>query len=248
MIYLYAVTDREAKPGLKTPGFEDAAPVAIAYRKVAAVIGRLAAARVPVAEANLWRHEAVVEALMERHAVLPVRFGTVVPDEAAARAILAEGYDGFVANLERVRGHVEVGLRVLWGEQPPPSLKSRRAAGNSEGQARDGTAYLLAKLESERERQAWRGRAESRAASLYGPLAQLAAQSVYRLLVTPRLLLSAAFLVHRSRVARFRGHVERLGARHCDLRLLCTGPWPPYSFVTVRIAPDGEGERRDALL
>ena len=49
-------------------------------------------------------------------------------------------------------------------------------------------------------------------------------------------LLRAAYLVPREDVAAFSEHVRRLEAAHPDLTIVCTGPWPPYSF-----AADGEG-------
>ena len=46
-----------------------------------------------------------------------------------------------------------------------------------------------------------------------------------------RLLLSAAYLVPRDGVDDFRGEVVKLERAHPDLALVCTGPWPPYSFA-----------------
>jgi hypothetical protein len=44
-------------------------------------------------------------------------------------------------------------------------------------------------------------------------------------------LLRAAYLVDRREVPRFRATVERLQSAHPDAAILCTGPWPPYSFM-----------------
>ena len=40
-----------------------------------------------------------------------------------------------------------------------------------------------------------------------------------------------AYLVDERAVEPFRGVVERLQLSHPDTAILCTGPWPPYSFV-----------------
>ena len=50
---------------------------------------------------------------------------------------------------------------------------------------------------------------------------------------TERLLLSAAYLVPEDGVAAFRDLVERLQKAHPELGIVCTGPWPPYSFATA---------------
>jgi hypothetical protein len=49
--------------------------------------------------------------------------------------------------------------------------------------------------------------------------------------------MSAAYLVERGVVPRFRAVVQRLQRDHADLALLCTGPWPPYSFVDLSDTP-----------
>ena len=44
------------------------------------------------------------------------------------------------------------------------------------------------------------------------------------------------------RTEHFRGAVERLTGAHRDLRLLCTGPWPPYHFVpAIADAAEAQG-------
>jgi hypothetical protein len=37
--------------------------------------------------------------------------------------------------------------------------------------------------------------------------------------------------VERTLLPRFRTEVQRLQRTHPDVAVLCTGPWPPYSFV-----------------
>ena len=87
--------------------------------------------------------EAVAEVLMADRAVLPVRFGTVLSNEAAVQDVLAAHYADFVASLDRVRGRVELGLRVLWNSEfrnPKSEIRNLNS----------GRAYLMARLEEER--------------------------------------------------------------------------------------------------
>ncbi len=65
----------------------------------------------------------------------------------------------------------------------------------------------------------------------------LAATGRARALETPELVLSASYLVARADVPRFRAAVEEVERTRPDLTLVCTGPWPPYSFASI----DGEG-------
>ena len=103
--YLYAITDRPESPLPVIPpvdkesgnGLEDATTISLEYRAIAAVISPIGVSEAPATEANLWRHEAVVEALMTDRTVLPVRFGTILADETAVRSFLAAHYAGLVA-------------------------------------------------------------------------------------------------------------------------------------------------------
>jgi hypothetical protein len=236
-LYLYAITDQPEVTGPTGPGLEATSPLSLVYQDIAAVVSPVTAAEVLPTEANLWLHEAVVETLMLDRTVLPVRFGTVLAGEAAVQAVLAAHYADFVTSLNRVRGRVELGLRVLWisdfrlpiADCRLPNHKSEIE--NRKSKILSGRAYLLARLEEERQARAWRQRAEALADELHAPLAHLATENTRQVLITPRLLLTAAYLVERDRVTVFQREVEALQAAYPALHFLCTGPWPAYSFI-----------------
>jgi hypothetical protein len=154
----------------------------------------------------LWEHEAVVESLMEERDLLPMRFGTVVEDDEAAVRALEERREELRNSLERVRGAVELAVRA---EAVAPEDRVPTAT--------TGAEYIRAKAH----------RAEA-ARLLHEPLAFLARESVVH---SGPELLRAAYLVDREAVESFVGLVRRLQETHDGLRVLCTGPWPPYSFA-----------------
>lgn len=242
LLYLYAITDHPEAPLPHRPGLEDAIPHCVQHQGIAAVVSPVSTREVPATEANLWRHEAVIEALMADRAVLPLRFGTLLAGESAVRHVLTTHYAGFVAALDWVRGRVELGLRVLWEESENPGMAdgARRATVGDPLPA-SGRSYLLARLEEERRRQAWRQTAETLATEIHTALSQLAVEDTQQVLLTPRLLLTAAYLVEQDRVPAFRRQVDALAAGHPALGFLCTGPWPAYSFVTATVPGEIEG-------
>ena len=98
-------------------------------------------------------HQRVVEAVMENGTVLPLRFGTRLGSEPELVAVLAARHDELVRAIERVRGHVEIGLRVIprsSAERQPKSLGAQPvdAGGNRvAGRKRPtGRAYLLERV------------------------------------------------------------------------------------------------------
>jgi hypothetical protein len=142
---------------------------------------------------SLWRYETVVEALMCDRDLLPFRYGTRFEDTSAAARALQERRDELIRALDRVRGAVELSLRVA------------APARDQEG----GGALAMR--------------------AVHAPLSSLARASL-RFAPRPSELLRAAYLVDRDEVERFVEQVARLQRSQPTLRLLCTGPWPPYSF------------------
>ena len=207
MIDLYAITDDPAPP------LPDVGPLsAVASHGLAVVCGPTSEDPSELTPEVLWRHEEVVEALMEDRDLLPVRFGTRVHDETAAARALGERHRELAGALERVRGAVELSLRVIGQRDAAPTTPST------------GADYLRAKARSVAAH-------EDAVRTLHRPLASYARASTELPSRDSGEVLRAAYLVERGRVASF---VERVGALQADnpeMRLLCTGPWPPYSFT-----------------
>jgi hypothetical protein len=118
-----------------------------------------------------------------------------------------------------VAGRVEIGVRVV-----QPVAAGAGIAPAVPAIAPSGRDYLLFKLQNGR-------RAEHAAAELHTPLEALSVEALRQPLRTDDEVLRGAYLVDQRAVARFRGVVERLQLTHPDVAILCTGPWPPYSFV-----------------
>jgi Gas vesicle synthesis protein GvpL/GvpF len=225
---MYAITQAD-HPVPTLFGFEEAPLRAIAREGLGVVVSDVAAAVEPTEDA-LRRHEAVVEELMRGGPALPMRFGSAVGDDAAAAAALCEREAEWATGLEGVRGAVELGVRVLWDPVAEPEDPAPGPAGEATAARGAGTAYLMRRLDRDR-------RSEELADELHAPLAAMARQSTRRLLVTPRLLLSAAYLVEDDEIEGFRDRVDELDADIDEVAVICTGPWPPYSFV-----PSGASE------
>lgn len=212
MIYVYAVVAPPAEAPTLV-GLEDAA---VDIRDVAGLtlaVSEHAAAPAPSRDAVL-RHADVVETLARTAAaVLPVRFGLVFRDEQALEDGVAARAGELRAALERVRGCAEVGLRVLGPER------------GAEAEApRGGGDYLRTRLRETTER-------DRLASELHEALARHARDSTSNRSPHERLLLDAAYLVPHDAVDAFRREVGKLERSHPELALVCTGPWPPYSFA-----------------
>ena len=153
----------------------------------------------------LWRRESLLEELMRERALLPVRLGTRVEDDAAAVEAVAPRRDELAAALDRVRGAVEVSVRAV----PAPGPAGPAAAGDAA--AGPAPAALPGAVEA-----------------VHARLSELARDHARH--EGPELL-RAAYLVDRTAVDAFVAAVRELQREQPGLSLLCTGPWPPYSFA-----------------
>lgn len=217
MIYVYAIGEPNTlAPGPDERGLARARLHALAHDGIAAVFSRHRSLRPEPNPTTLWQHEAVVERLMEYATVLPLRFGTMLAGTEALIAFLVEQHDDLTAGLQRVQGRVELGVRVL-GE--PPRHRPR-----GEG---SGRAYLMARRDAHH-------RASRAAEDVHEPLAAVAHEARVRTPAAPPAILAAAYLVDRADVEAFKAHVGSLAAARDDVSIVCTGPWPPYSFVPER--------------
>lgn len=233
MIHVYAVTDRDP-PAISRAGVDGIPVKTLVEGDLGAVYSRHdGAPSAPSAETAL-AHAGVCDALMDRGVdLLPVRYGTRYADEQALRAGIGDRRAWLLERLQQVRGHVELGLRVLWDDDAE-STDHRQPV-----EEEDGRAYLLRRVEQEQRRRVRRAAARRAADRVHEPLVAASTDAREELLATPRLLLTAAYLVPRGDVGAFRDLVERLAAQTPELEILCTGPWPPYSFAEGVAEPGG---------
>ena len=213
MIYLYAIA--EGLTDLPVVGGIDGVP---AERHVCEGIDAIVSehgAPVDPTEDAVLAHAHVVEALVPlATALLPARFGLGFDDVSALEKVLRERAADLRVSLDRVRGQVELGLRVV-GEQrdEAPAVSN-------------GRAYLEA-------RRAQVTAADRLAVELHEALAARASAATRKGQLGGRLVLSGAYLVDPGSVRAFREAVDELESEHSALTFALTGPWPPYSFAGV---------------
>jgi len=112
--YLYAIVAGSGDRIYGPIGINGGVVHMLSNGSVAAVVSDITDKRIRPERKNLAAHHAVVKRLMEDTTILPVAFGTIADSPQAVRKILKENSDEFVEQLERVRGKVEMGLRVAF--------------------------------------------------------------------------------------------------------------------------------------
>ena len=178
-------------------------------------------------------YEAVVEHLYRDLTVIPVRYGCQLAETSDALCLLERHRDEYGALLDELEDLAEMGILVLLDssgagteiEARPVSPKSSPFPCNS------GAAYLAAK----RERYLGLDRAALHerllVEELWGSLAGLYVRRKVEFADSNRSrLLSLYFLVPRASVESFRQAARQFHPKE-SVKLLLSGPWPPYNFV-----------------
>jgi len=227
MNYLFGLVDSPAPELAELSGWHGAPLRCVPHGELAGVVCDVRTADLPADEAHLWQHEAVVEALMARHTVLPVRFGVYLREETAVVRLLAEQYETWLVKMARLHGCVELSVRLV-GELPvaePAPLMVAAPTGS-------GRAYLQRQLAKQQSRLADEAAAERLFGLLNEHLAPLAEEWQTTFCQQALVPITAVYLVRREQVEAFRLAVKENGRLLSpNLQLLCTGPWPPYHFV-----------------
>lgn len=181
-------------------------------------------------------HNAVVVAAWELvDTVLPMSFDSIVVADRAesaesALALWLERHrESLIAQLERLRGQVELGVRVLKPESTDHSAP---------GKAARGREYFREQAERRREAQGARADIDTLARELFEALADRSAG----IRLKPRgtegpgaagsgrgEVLAVSLLVPRAGIRVVGEYLDTVRERGNDVRF--TGPWPPYSFA-----------------
>jgi len=188
-------------------------------------------------------HEKVLEAVMREYTLLPVRFGTVTNPVSSTQDIqklLASRYEEFMMLLEDMADKVELGLKAFWRDEK--AVFQEIVAENA------GIRGLLASLSNKPSeivrfegiplgqmvKEALDQKRRQEAARVLRPLRGIALRVRENATLVDRMILNAAFLVHKTRVADFDEAVgrldEELGPR---IAFKYVGTVPPYNFVNI---------------
>jgi len=184
-------------------------------------------------------HQAVVERFARARAVIPMKLFTLFRSDDRAVAHFGAQRRRLLRLAQRVSGHRELGVRILFDEARAARAAEReasRASGSRGGGG--GTGFLVRKQVLRDAGAVAAAEARRRADEVFQQLSGLSSDATRR---TPevgdptagRLVLDAAFLVPAGKVAAFRAAVRRAAKPlpDCD-EVTLTGPWPPYSFVS----------------
>ena len=226
--YLYAIVDR--MPNAWRPPTGGLGNASVIPRRVhdVVVLGSLLDTVPPATPRTLSIHHDIVATLIDAAALVPFRYGTVVP--AAELPEWVSGHRAVVsAALGSVRDCVEMSVKLLRLDCAVEGRERRAEPGPGARELRGLAEALVERAGLPH----WRFRPT-------GASGNVAA--------------SIAFLVPRAELADFLARIAPVASRAMGVAVVPTGPWPPYSFVpdferaplarVPAVAPGNTADRR----
>jgi hypothetical protein len=235
-LYLYGIIDDPAICARLPRGLGDAKLEILAIAGLGAVVSAVDGVNngenFSANAINVRRCLTVLETLMGRCTVLPARFGLIYAGREELQDYIANTLETLRADMDRVRGHIEIGVRITRGglqiafEEPEAADCAALGPG-------PGAGYLARKQEQAVRRASQKRAIEELAHTVIAPLAPLVKSHAWRVAPSPtgEPGVSLALLLRPERLEDLRCALEERRRAEPRLELLCTGPWPPYSFV-----------------
>jgi len=186
----------------------------------------------------LSAHQRVLEAVMRDYPVLPVKFGTTLPDEGALLALLRQGDQLLRTTLAAYTGKQQREVVVLWElkqvfqeiatQEPIATLRAQIA-----GLSPDDTVNERIAL-GQLVHAALQQRRGEIAAQAIAQLRDMADDLIVNPSMDDSMVVNLALLLDDAREGDLDARLDALDALFGgQLQIRCVGPLPPYSFATL---------------
>ncbi|PZH02197.1 gas vesicle protein [Streptomyces sp. NTH33] len=183
---------------------------------------------------DLLAHQNVLSEIGAAGCVLPMRFGSVAPDDDTVTGVLGERAEHYKERLRELDGKVEYNVKGSHVEEAVlhrvmaenPEIRSLAEANRASGGGSYDDKIRLGELVAAAV-QAREGEDAGEVVRALSPLAAAVSEGPQ----STGWLVNASFLVARDEAERFLAAVEQARKDLPHLELRVNGPLPPYSFV-----------------
>jgi hypothetical protein len=189
----------------------------------------------------LVSHQQLIEKVMTKHTVIPMRLGTFAGSDEEVRQILSKGYRTIKDIFERAKDSIEIdvvatlnNLKSFLQEvseedeitQLKQSLLNKEGGVTIDDQIKVG---VLVKKHLDKKKEILAGQIQT-------ALGEIAQNLKAHDLMDDKMVLNTAFLVSQTRQKEFERKLDELNDKFEEkLNFRCVGPLPPYSFYTLEI-------------
>lgn len=213
----------------------------VKYDDIYAIVSQAPLTKYDTSRENMMAHELVIETVMKDHAVLPLRFATVMNEESDVKQLLKGKYERFVEELERVEGKVELGVKaiakkeVVFEEILLKNNDIRALKEKIQNLPYEKTYYDRLTIGQMVERALEDEKKKYRKIILEA-LEPVALEVKENKIFGDRMIVNASFFVDKEREDQFDNCVNELGEKYGDKIIFkYVGDVPPYNFVNLSL-------------
>lgn len=199
-----------------------------------AAVSRVEGGAVPQDIREVLAYENVMESLHRDRGLIPFRYGARFQTERGILGHLEENKIRYQALLKDLNDCVEMGVSLLFDFAASDPQHANEKKVDAPTPRSPGLAYLAARRQAFTQDDSFLRRQERISEKICRSLAGLYLRSRKE---TPKesnqlgqLGLSLHFLLHRNSMGAFREAFRRI-QKEKNIKLLLSGPWPPYNFV-----------------
>lgn len=228
-LYVYCVAEDIEELAEPVLGISGAAVRVLKAEDLSVLISDLDADSAPVTRENALAHAAVVRSILDRTTPLPFRFGAIV-SESQLQSYLSARKAALKSKLASVRGCVEMSIKIIWD-----NIEPEQHEGNQDPAQGPGANFLAAKRLAILGDESNASRAAEVSTWVHEQFTGFVRHELVTLRPKEKMVLSAAHLIERVRMAEYRQKLAEMRQDRPELRFLFSGPWPPYSFANIEL-------------
>ncbi len=226
--YIYCITSKISDDTcIDLLGMDDKKITVIHYEDICALVSKTHKSRYEPTFENLQCHEKIASCAMVFSSVLPLSFSTISINEDSVILMLTQYYLQFIENLDRVKGKVELGVKIFY------KLDYEHQDKFDKIENENPKSYMLKRYERYLNRKLQLKAIEIVLDEINKELIEIACESN---LVKPfknNLIFNGAYLVYKTNIEQFTFRVEELKNKHANYKFVFSGPWSPYHFVKL---------------
>ena len=242
--YIYAIIETPESQEFASPGIGGGGDKVhtMHLNGLAAVVSSSPIVKYPVSRDNMMAHQNVLEEVMKKFTLLPVRYCTIAEDEEKLKEkLLKARAEEFKDLLKKMKGKVELGVRAFWSDlekvfaeivsenEEISQLKKRIEEEKSDQKVYAGKIKI-----GEIVKRVLEEKKKAEAQALLDSLTDLADDFRENRILGDRNILNASFLVTKEKEAKFDRKINQIQQAFGErTKLNYFGPTPPCNFVEV---------------
>ena len=221
----------------KLAGLEGNAAYVINQGDLSCLVSDTSCDHYPLWREHITAHQKPIEEVMKYYDVLPFSFSNIANTEDQIKKILKERKAEFGELLQKFKGRTEVGLKAFWPDmqlifqeiaEKSPELQRLKKRSHLTYQQKIAAGEFVEKLLDKKRKE--------EAQNIIKAVNDLAEDFKEQQLIGENMILNAAFLIKKGGENEFARRVGILGFSFPNTKLSCSGPFPLYNFVGLKIS------------